>query len=688
MFQGLGIRDAFQALGEGALTMGIFGSGGGSTHKNRRQRVRISRSLGQKAAPRSRNLACEPLEQRHLLSVTMNPITGPESGGAYSTPSGKDLYVPLIGADAGQTITYSATSSNPNVTATVLSGNPDLVLNVSGLDGNNQPFTGQLVFALFQNLAPQTVAAIINNVNAGDYNNSSFYRMETQASFQLIQGGIAREASPPFVATIPNEYNTQITYNSPGLLALAATAAHVASSEFFVTAPNTPLANEVQFLNYGYTIFGQLLTGQDTYNKILHAPTTNQTGINYANNPVTITSASIVNSDTQNAVLQLSEPVGFTGNSAITVTAHGSDNTSAQQAFNVNVVTPNAPVTLAPVNNLVTTPGQSVQFTVSATDIYSAQYGLVPTFSVGDKTIFDAAPYPAPAHVTVSIVPGANNTATVTQTPAAGFSGVLHLVMHADDVNAGLHDAQAFTLTVNGGISVQTPGAQQVAVGTTLAIPGISISDPGLPPTDVVTTTFSATHGTITLSTAVSGGITNSQITGNGTGSVTVAAPLGALNATLAAAGGLSYQPIGFYVGPDNISISATDPASNSAFGAIPLTVQSTLAISVPAGVKSIPAGNASPILGVTLSDPGLPQADLVTATFAASHGIVLFSTSVSGGLASAQIVGNGTSSVTVTAPLAAINATLAAADGLLYVPFVGVTGADDLQISATDQFS
>ncbi len=58
--------------------------------------------------------APERLEDRCMLSVTLNNITGPDSGSVFNIPSGKDLYVPLIGTDAGKTITYSASSSNAN----------------------------------------------------------------------------------------------------------------------------------------------------------------------------------------------------------------------------------------------------------------------------------------------------------------------------------------------------------------------------------------------------------------------------------------------------------------------------------------------------------------------------------------------------------------------------------------------
>ena len=195
---------------------------------------------------------------------------------------------------------------------------------------------------------------------------------------------------------MPNEYNTAIAFNTPGLIGMAANSAHVASSEFFVTGPAQALANEPQALNFGYTIFGQLLTGQNIYNDILTVPTTNQGGVNIANNlPVTITSASILTTNTQNAVLQISEPAGFTGSTNITVTGTGTDNTSAQQSFGVNVVTPTSPaaeasVILAPVSNQTTARGQPVTFQISASDTA----GGTPTFSVGDQNPFGQPPYP------------------------------------------------------------------------------------------------------------------------------------------------------------------------------------------------------------------------------------------------------------------------------------------------------
>ncbi|HEY4311894.1 MAG TPA: peptidylprolyl isomerase [Pirellulales bacterium] len=661
--------------------MGGFGFRGGWQKKH--HRAATTRHSG----VRARRLRYEPLEDRHLLSVTLNPINGPDLSSAYNVPSGKDLYVPLVGHDTGQSITYTANSTNPSVQVSVLTGNPDLVFNVTGTDSNGFSFSGQLEFQLFENLAPQTVAAIIADVNSGVYTNSSFYRMETSSSFQLIQGGISDESSPPSVAPVPNEYNANIAYNTPGLLAMAATSAHVASSEFFLTGPTQPLSSEPQALNFGYTIFGQLLTGQDIYSRILNVSTHSSGGVNIANTPVTITSASIVQNDTQNGVLQISEPAGFTGSAAITVTGTGSDNTSAQQSFNVNVITPVPPaqepqVLLGPVSNLTTSAGKAVQFQITATDTN----GGTPTFSISDQNPFGQPPYSTPANVTVTVTPGTNDTATVTLTPKAGFTGTLQLVAHADDASNGLRDAQAFTLTVGGPLTVQTPGTtQQVAAGSVLSVTGVSLTDPALPTTSNITATFAALNGTINLSTTIAAGITSSQVSSNGTGFVTITAPLAAINATLAATGGLIYAPNTGFGGADTLSINASDSLGNTSTGSVPLSVVASLLISAPTTTLATPQNTSLAVSGISVTDPGLPAADNITFLLTTSHGTVTLATNVSSSIAAAQVIGNGTAQVIVTAPLAAINATLAAANGVVYTPATGFNGSDGVMLDATD---
>ena len=97
-----------------------------------KENPRRSRQVIADHSRRGHRLHLEPLERRQMLSVTLATITGPDTGGVYDIPAGNDLYVPLTGTDTGQTISYSATSSNPGVQVSVLTGNPTFEMTVTG----------------------------------------------------------------------------------------------------------------------------------------------------------------------------------------------------------------------------------------------------------------------------------------------------------------------------------------------------------------------------------------------------------------------------------------------------------------------------------------------------------------------------------------------------------------------------
>jgi len=131
-----------------------------------------------------------------------------------------------VGSDtAGTSISYTVSSSNSNVKATVLTGNPTLEIDVSGTDAQGHAFSGAMTFQLFENIAPQTVQAIINDVSAGLYNGASFYRAETTTGFQLIQGGVEMTSGKTMPPNINDEFNAAAVFNSGGLLAMANTGA-------------------------------------------------------------------------------------------------------------------------------------------------------------------------------------------------------------------------------------------------------------------------------------------------------------------------------------------------------------------------------------------------------------------------------------------------------------------------------
>ena len=107
---------------------------------------------------------------------------------------------------------------------------------------------------------------------------------------------------------------------------MASRGGDTADAEFFVTATDaagstTPitLAGMPQFLTFKYTIFGQLVSGFDTFEKIMSAHVVSN---NNPSNPetsvpspaITVTSATLIN-DTQDAVLRVFAPASFDGSS-------------------------------------------------------------------------------------------------------------------------------------------------------------------------------------------------------------------------------------------------------------------------------------------------------------------------------------------------------------------------------------
>ena len=276
-------------------------------------------------------------------------------------------------------------------------------------------------------------------------------------------------------------------------------------------------------------------------------------------------------------------------------------------------------------------------------------------------------------------------TSGLSYTPTSGVNGTDTLVLTGSD-SLGNNGTGSIPLVVAGPLTITAPSTQQIVKpGSTLGVSGISVADPSLPASDIVTVTVAATHGAATLSTSVTNGIAASQVTGNGTDSVTITAPLAAINATLATASGLTYAPTSGFNGSDTLSLAASDALTNNSTGRVSLLAVGPLTVTAPSGQQAAVSRNALSITGVSLNDPSLPATNNVTLTLKASHGAVMLSTAVAGGITSSQVTGNGTSSVTITAPLTAINATLAATNGLTYTGTSGYSEPDNLALSASD---
>jgi hypothetical protein len=226
---------------------------------------------------------------------------------------------------------------------------------------------------------------------------------------------------------------------------------------------------------------------------------------------------------------------------------------------------------------------------------------------------------------------------------------------------------------------------------TTLVLGGILVADPDAGSASEQVT-FSVNSGTLTVSTTVSGGVTAAQVSGNVTGSVVVLAPLAAINATLANAAGLTYLPGTEFFGNATLTMTTNDQGHTGTGGAQIDTSISTIAV---AGVNDPPV-NTVPTTAATLADTpvtltGISMTDddafgkNVLVVLDAANGALTVSTSVNGGLTSSQVVDNGSSVVTLLAPLAQIDATLADSNGLVFTPAGGFAGTAVLTVVTND---
>ncbi len=379
-----------------------------------------------------------------MLSVTLGSLND------IQVPGGKSVLVPLTGVDTvGQPITYSFNSSDPNVQLSLVSPtSKSLVLNVTGTDSGNNAFTGTLVLHLFEDLAPETTARIEQLVTQGYYDGLDFSRV---LDGFVAQTGETNGGNDTGIL-LDDEFNPSLSFTSPGLLAMANRGPDTSDAEFFITAidgtgttDSITLANMPQFLDFRYTVFGQLVSGFDTFEKIMSTTVTtnSQSGEDsQPTHPITVTSASLLD-DSQDAVLRVFAPAGFDGNSAtITVTATNADNESSQQSFLASAVTDTNldPPFLGPVDNQVTTVGKSISFSLTSTDVSGAG---VFYFLVDPNTLSD------PANATVNLN---QTTGEVTLTPNPGFSGTINLVAlvraSTQDNTLTNFDTQEFSVNV------------------------------------------------------------------------------------------------------------------------------------------------------------------------------------------------------------------------------------------------
>ncbi len=382
---------------------------------------------------------------------------------------GAPLFLALDGFDPqGQNLTYTVTSSNPNVIQpTVFSGNRSMRITV--------PDFGGMTFQLFDNLAPRVTNAIAGLAGNGFYNGLTFHRIIDNF---VIQGG-SHDGSGgpnPNVPDFDDQFHFDLQHNSTGLLSMAKSLDDTNDTQFFITDASA------RHLDFNHSIFGRLTDGEEVRNAINSVPT------NASNQPLTPVTMSEVQifTDNENGVVMLKNAPGATsGSSTITVTATDSEGKTFVRTFTATLAadSSNGNPFLSDIAAVQATSGQAVQFQLPGND------------AEGDAIFYNATKIGS-VNYTVSVN---NTTGLVTVTPPAGFVGSFQVEVSAKAASQqGTSDPQQ-----------QITDVQKVTVNVTAGEPTgvdlVAASDTGISDTDNVTNASS-------LSFAVSGLTTGATV--------------------------------------------------------------------------------------------------------------------------------------------------------------------------------
>lgn len=215
-----------------------------------------------------------------MLPAFAAPVIDPI--GSVSIPAGKSLIIPVTATSPnGRPLTFTATSSTNGIAVIVHTNNPFWKMSVVQAAPANAPGAfqtpfrggtetvtnvGDMTFMLFRDIAPHSVDVIQGLTASGLYtSNTIFHRIVPGF---VIQGGDPNTngtGGPVF--RYDDEFNPNALFSGSGQLALANSGHNTDGSQFFVTEGSQ------RSLDFGYTIFGQLLRGFNVLTNVINTPT-------------------------------------------------------------------------------------------------------------------------------------------------------------------------------------------------------------------------------------------------------------------------------------------------------------------------------------------------------------------------------------------------------------------------------
>ncbi|MBI5415641.1 MAG: peptidylprolyl isomerase [Candidatus Omnitrophica bacterium] len=122
---------------------------------------------------------------------------------------------------------------------------------------------GNIELELWPAVAPKTCENMIGLVKKGYYDGTVFHRV---IKGFMLQGGdptaTGRGGESLWGGKFEDEFSKSVSFDKPGLLAMANAGPNTNGSQFFITTVPTP------WLNGHHTIFGKVVSGYDVVQKI------------------------------------------------------------------------------------------------------------------------------------------------------------------------------------------------------------------------------------------------------------------------------------------------------------------------------------------------------------------------------------------------------------------------------------
>ena len=321
---------------------------------------------------------------------------------------GSPLMIPIDAYDAnGDLLTFTVTSSNPDVVPTLQEGNRSARINVEGF--------GDMVFELFEDKVPRATERMIELANStrtvgeGDdavaipfYQDIIFHRVVDEFVIQTGDpDGTGSGGSD--LGEFDDQFDLDLQHNRTGLLSMAKTDDDTNDSQFFITEGPS------RHLDFNHTIFGVLIEGESNRESI------SNTDVVGSSPTIDVVMEGIdIFTDNENAVVLLKANEGATGTSTISITASDGAGGTFTRTFEVDIQEDTfngGPILLPFDTEFFTGEEESFSFTLEALDVE------------GDAVFFDNGF----VGEEIAQIEADNETGEFTVTPAAGYFGKFNM---------------------------------------------------------------------------------------------------------------------------------------------------------------------------------------------------------------------------------------------------------------------